>query len=110
VRRAGFRPISRALDQVVRHTTPATTLARVQQAWAEVAGPVVAEEADPVSERAGVVTVRCRSAVWAQELELLSGDLVERLNAALGGHSVKGLKLTATGARGGPAGGKVPRP
>jgi hypothetical protein len=30
------------------------------------------------------VTIACRSAVWAQELELLSGDLLERLNGALG--------------------------
>ena len=30
------------------------------------------------------VTVACRSAVWAQELELLAGDLKGRLNARIG--------------------------
>jgi hypothetical protein len=43
----------------------------------------VVEEAEPVSERAGTVTVACRSAVWAQELSMLAPDLAERLNRAL---------------------------
>ena len=63
---------------------PAGLLARVQAAWPEVAGPVVAAEAEPVSERGGVVTVACSSAVWAQELELLAGDLAARLNDRIG--------------------------
>ena len=32
-------------------------------------------EAEPVSERDGIVTVACRSAVWAQELDLMTGEL-----------------------------------
>jgi predicted nucleic acid-binding Zn ribbon protein len=98
MRRQGPRLLKRALEQVAGQVAPATTLARVQSAWREVAGPVVAEEAEPVSERAGVVTVSCRSAVWAQELELLSDDLAARLNEALGGQAVKSLRLVASGA------------
>jgi predicted nucleic acid-binding Zn ribbon protein len=49
-----------------------------------VTGPAVAAETEPVSEREGVVTVACRSAVWAHELDLLGADIVERLNARLG--------------------------
>ena len=45
----------------------------MQTAWAEAVGEAVAAEATPVSERDGVVTVACRSATWAQELDLL-GD------------------------------------
>ena len=83
-RRRAPRPVERALATTVAELAPATTLARVQACWDEVAGPVVSAEAEPVSERGGVLTVACRSAVWAQELELLSADLVERLNAAIG--------------------------
>jgi predicted nucleic acid-binding Zn ribbon protein len=82
--------------QTAQRAAPATTLARVQERWREVAGAVVAEEAEPVSERAGVVTVSCRSAVWAQELELLAPDLVARLNEAIGTEAVKGLRLVAS--------------
>ena len=43
----------------------------------------MAAEAEPVAERAGRLTVSCRSATWAQELSLLAPELVQRLNAAL---------------------------
>jgi predicted nucleic acid-binding Zn ribbon protein len=84
VRRAAPRPLSAALDEVVRASAPPTVLARVQAVWPEAAGTVVTAAATPVSEREGVVTVACESAVWAGELELLAPDLLARLNARLG--------------------------
>jgi predicted nucleic acid-binding Zn ribbon protein len=84
VRRPAPRPLRRALDEALSHAAPTSLLARVQAAWGEVAGPAVAEEATPVAERDGTVTVACRSAVWAQELELLGADLATRLNSRLG--------------------------
>jgi predicted nucleic acid-binding Zn ribbon protein len=85
MRRAGPRPLGPALEAVAASVAPATTLARAQRAWPGVAGEVVARAAEPVSEHAGVLTVACESSVWAQEIELLAGDLVERLNAAIAG-------------------------
>jgi predicted nucleic acid-binding Zn ribbon protein len=83
---------------------PPTALARVQGRWAEVAGEAVAAESEPVSERDGVVTIRCSSAVWANELQLLSEDLLGRLNSALAGASekgpVRGLRFVSGGRRG----------
>jgi predicted nucleic acid-binding Zn ribbon protein len=96
------RPIARALEQVVERAAPATTLARIQGCWHEVAGPAIGEEAQPVSERSGVLTVACRSSVWAQELELLSPGLIEGLNAALGGSAVRSLRFVTRGSGGGP--------
>jgi predicted nucleic acid-binding Zn ribbon protein len=93
----GPRPIAEALSRVTARAAPATTLARVQGCWEEVAGPVIAEEAQPVSERSGVVSVACRSAVWANELELLSAGLVEGLNEALGGPAVGSLRFVVRG-------------
>jgi predicted nucleic acid-binding Zn ribbon protein len=78
---------------VVRDVQPATALARVQAAWPEVAGPALADAATPVSERDGVVTFACRSAVWAQELELMAPDLQARLEAALGGGAARSLRF-----------------
>ncbi len=45
----------------------------------------VAAQADPVSEREGVVTIACRSATWAQELDLMQAELLPRLREALAG-------------------------
>ncbi len=47
-------------------------------------GAAVAAAATPTAERDGVLSVRCESAVWSQELELMSAELLARLNAALG--------------------------
>jgi predicted nucleic acid-binding Zn ribbon protein len=85
VKRVAPRPLRLALERTAGTVAPAGLLPRVQTVWKEVAGAVVAAEAEPVSERDGVVTIACRSAVWAQELELLRRDLEERLNARLGG-------------------------
>jgi predicted nucleic acid-binding Zn ribbon protein len=81
--RRGPRPLATALGEARRGAQPITLLAGVQGAWESVAGARVAEEAEPVAERDGVVTISCRSATWAQELDLLSPELLRRLNAAL---------------------------
>ncbi|HEX2070838.1 MAG TPA: DciA family protein [Thermoleophilaceae bacterium] len=95
MRRRSPRPLAVALEQLGHEARPPTLLARVQAAWAEVVGPAIAAEAQPVRERDGIVTVACRSAAWASELELLAPELLERLAAALGdtaGGSPKGLR------------------
>ena len=93
MRRPGPRPLSGALEGVLRDVAPATLLARVQAAWGEVAGPRLAAAASPVSERDGVVTVGCESGVWAQELELLGPDILAGLETALGGRLVTKLRF-----------------
>jgi predicted nucleic acid-binding Zn ribbon protein len=75
---------------------PQTLLAEVQRAWPAVAGAQLAAVAEPVSERDGVVTVACGSAVWAQELDLLSERVVTALNDRLGRPAVHRLRALAT--------------
>jgi predicted nucleic acid-binding Zn ribbon protein len=83
VSRRAPRPLSFALDGLTRELEPATLLAEVQRLWPAVAGEAIAAEAEPTAERAGVVTIACRSSVWASELDLMGPALVERLNEAL---------------------------
>ena len=95
MRRLAPRPLAAALEGVSRDTAPAGLLAQVQARWGDVVGPAIAAESEPVSEREGVVTVRCESAAWAHELELLGDELRERLNAELGdAHVVRKLRFT----------------
>ena len=96
MRRPGPRPIATALEGYTREAAPATLLARVQASWPEVAGEAIAAEAAPASERGGTITFSCSSGVWANELDLLSRDLLQRLNATLGdaaGEAVKALRF-----------------
>jgi predicted nucleic acid-binding Zn ribbon protein len=90
VRRLAPRPLSAALSDVVGDARPAGLLAAVQSAWAEVAGAALAAAASPTSEREGTVTVTCESGIWAHELELLSPDLMKRLNEHLEGAAEPG--------------------
>ncbi len=71
---------------------PATTLARVQEMWERVLGPAIAAAARPSAERDGVLTVICEAAVWAQELDLMGFELIERLNAELGVEALRELR------------------
>ena len=92
MRRLAPRPLSDALAPLRQELAPATTLARVQDVWPQIAG-AAAGEATPVSERAGTVTFACRSSVWAGELTLMAGDLKERLNAVIEGPAVTDLRF-----------------
>ena len=92
MRRRGPRPLAEALDRVTAGLAPATLLAEVQREWPPAAGEAFAAHGQPVAEREGVVTIACTSAVWAQELDLLSERVVERLNERLGRPAVRGLR------------------
>jgi predicted nucleic acid-binding Zn ribbon protein len=100
MRRSAPRPLAAALGRVTAGLEPPTLLARVQQCWAGAVGEVMGAEAEPVAERDGVVTVSCRSSVWAEELKMMGPDLRERVNAALGEGAVAELKFTAASRRG----------
>jgi predicted nucleic acid-binding Zn ribbon protein len=76
-----------------------TPLARVQRVWADAVGAAIAREAEPVSERAGTVTLLCSSAVWMQEIDLMGPVLVDALNEALGGERVEAVRCVATAGR-----------
>jgi predicted nucleic acid-binding Zn ribbon protein len=96
------KPLGSALRRALDLTAPATPLAAVQRAWPQVAGAGIANQAQAVAERDGVVTIACRSAIWAQELDLLQTELLERLNEALYAadpgacrRPLKGLRFTA---------------
>ncbi len=98
MRRRAPRPLGDALAALLARIAPASTLAAVQDVWERAVGDVVAEQAVPIGERDGVLTVACREAVWAHELELMGPELVEQINAALGRHALRGLRCRATAA------------
>ncbi len=99
MRRRAPVPVSGAVERLAQQLEPMTPLAAIQRAWPATVGAAVAAEAEPVSERGGVVTVRCRSAVWANELTLLAPELVGRLNDAIGDAKVTELRCTAGAGR-----------
>jgi predicted nucleic acid-binding Zn ribbon protein len=92
VSRPAPRPLSLALEGLATTLAPVSTLARIQEVWERAAGPAIAAAATPTAERAGVLTITCSAAVWAQELDLMAPELLNRLNAALGDVLLRGLR------------------
>jgi predicted nucleic acid-binding Zn ribbon protein len=91
------RSLQHALSDLSDELAPATVLGDVQRVWAGTVGPSIAAQAQPTAERGGVVTVSCAASVWAQELDLMAPQIIERLNAALGEGPVQRLRCVAVG-------------
>jgi predicted nucleic acid-binding Zn ribbon protein len=83
-RRRAPRQAADAIRAARDRVAPRTGLAAVQAAWAGAVGEQLAAVAAPVSERSGTLTIECSDTVWAQELELMQMQLLERLREELG--------------------------
>ena len=94
------RPAGEAMRGLLDALAPETLMADVQRVWPRVVGETIAAEATPTGDRGGTLTITCRSAVWAQELDLMGPELVDRLNAALGREAVVALRCSAAPPRG----------
>ncbi len=92
-RRRAPRRASEALRAARQRAAPKTRLAATQSAWEEVAGARIAAVAQPVSERDGEVTIGCKDAVWAQELDLMQEQLREGLRERLGDKAPRSLRF-----------------
>jgi predicted nucleic acid-binding Zn ribbon protein len=92
-RRRAPRPAATALRAALDRAAPKTPLAALQVAWAETVGEQIAAVASPVSERAGEAVVSCSDSVWAQELDLMQGQLLERLEERLGEQAPRSLRF-----------------
>jgi predicted nucleic acid-binding Zn ribbon protein len=96
VRRLAPRPLAAALGGVTARLAPPSLLGRVQGCWRDAVGDVIGSEAEPVSEHDGVVTVSCRSSVWAEELRMMAPELRTQVNQALAEDAVSELRFTAS--------------
>jgi len=93
------RPAAGAFRLARERAAPKTGLASVQAAWLEAVGEQLAAVAEPVSERDGTLTVECADAVWAQELDLMQTQLLDRLRDRLGERAPEALRFRLKNAR-----------
>ncbi len=89
------RLLSGSLDTLAMRLAPDTVLAKIQRAWPDAVGAAIAQHVQPVAERAGVLTVSCESSVWAQELDLMSQGILERVNGVLRSGRITRLRCVA---------------
>ncbi len=98
-RRRAPRQASSAIRAARDRAAPRTGLAAVQAAWRSAVGEQLAAVAEPVSERAGALTIECADTVWAQELDLMQAQLLERLREELGELAPASLRFRVNGDR-----------
>ena len=73
------------VEALTGRLAPATLLGDVQRVWEQAAGPAIAARGRAGRPSAsGTVTLRCSSAVWMQEIDLMGPELVAQLNARSG--------------------------
>ncbi len=89
------RSLSYALDGLREDLAPQTLLAEVQRVWVEAVGVSIANQARPVSERGGALTVSCSASVWAQELHLMAPTIIEQLNQVLTAGRISRLRCVS---------------
>jgi len=92
-RRRAPRPAATALRSALEQAAPKTPLAALQASWPAAVGERIAAVATPVAERDGEVTVSCTDSVWAQELDLIQGELLGRLRDRLGERAPRTLRF-----------------
>ncbi len=93
MRRRAPRQAAEAFRSARDRAAPRTGLATAQAAWATAVGERIAAVARPVAERSGTLTIECADPVWAQELDLMQGQLLERLRAELGEQAPSSLRF-----------------
>ena len=94
--KGNLEPVAALLDGALRGVGLGKRLEEYQavEAWADVVGDVVAEHAAATTIREGTLFVDVDSSVWMQELQLLRGEIIERLNAHCGRAFVKQIVLS----------------
>ncbi len=95
----GLAPASGAVEGFLKSQELAQALrphlAKVH--WETVVGPQVAGVTQVEAVRNGVLYVRVKNSVWANELTLLKDDMARRLNAKLGGRVLTDIHFKASG-------------
>ena len=81
----------RATSGVRRPVRPAKSGVErgLADAWQEIVGTEIAANTQPLQLRQGRLVVAVSSSVWAQTLQLMSGQIQERLNRSLGEDTVR---------------------
>ncbi|MGD9210514.1 MAG: DUF721 domain-containing protein [Desulfobacteraceae bacterium] len=88
-------PIIETLLSSYRTTSKTSVgkLTRIVKVWATVVGTAIADNTKPVSLKEKLLLVNVTSSVWVQQLHFIKGDLINRLNIALGEDRIEDIKF-----------------
>jgi hypothetical protein len=82
----------------------AATQVRLLRSWGEIVGPLLSGKTAPGKIRNGVLTVFVPNHAWAQELQLSTPALLERIRSVAGGEKVRDIRFAVDSGNCPPAG------
>ncbi|MBJ8342556.1 DUF721 family protein [Antrihabitans sp. YC3-6] len=62
--------------------------------WPQVVGEDIASHAEPTTLKDGVLSIAAESTAWATQLRMMQGQILAKINAAVGHGSVTSLRIT----------------
>jgi predicted nucleic acid-binding Zn ribbon protein len=68
---------------------------RAVREWAQIVGPRVASHTRAIACRDGTLHVEVEGSAWMHELGFLKRQLIQRINAQLGGEHVRDVRFLA---------------
>ncbi|MBT8341342.1 MAG: DUF721 domain-containing protein [Desulfatitalea sp.] len=90
-----FTHIGQVVEKVLREYRPQgdSELIRVWEVWESTVGKAIATNAQPKAFKGDVLLVQVASSTWLHHIRFLEKEMVTKINAALGGNSVRAFKF-----------------
>lgn len=91
------KKLSTILDSVLADTLrlpAAATQVRLLRSWKDIVGPLLGGKTSPGKIRNGVLTIFVPNHTWAQELQLSTPVLLEKIRSAAGREKVREIRFT----------------
>jgi predicted nucleic acid-binding Zn ribbon protein len=93
-----FQPVEALLSPMLARLAREGGAVALGPVWLQVAGPQIARQVRPVAFEGGALVLEASTARWQSEVSALAANLLEKLNAALGGERVERLSVRLAGA------------
>ncbi|MCZ7664125.1 MAG: DUF721 domain-containing protein [Thermoleophilia bacterium] len=78
-----FAPAGEVVRRLLGRTGAPSSQRRVAQVWAAAVGPENARNSRPVTLKGGRLICAASSAAWAHSLQMMAGEIAERVNVLL---------------------------
>lgn len=97
IRRRAPRSINTSIEKLVQQVRPNSALTNVQAVWEEIVGPQIHSVTKLIRVRNGELLVQCESSLWANEISLLSAQIILKINRFIPtNESIQKIRCTIT--------------
>lgn len=91
----GFTQIGSILEKSLEsyHRTQGSEVSKIQNAWKDIVGATIAENAAPFSLKEKTLTVFVTGSIWVQHLQYSKSEIIGKINRSLESRAVLDIKF-----------------